>query len=82
MHKPPEQYLFLRRLVWHGMMGMALGIVFAGVLLFSHVSTLALLDNAGDLSSRLIFLVAVGLFFGIGALLTGAVFLVSDEIIG
>ena len=65
--------------MWHGMMGTTLGVVCAGALLFSGSSALALLDGAGDPSVRLDFLITVGLAFGIGSTLTGAMFLVGEE---
>ncbi len=82
MRKPPTQHLFLRRLLWHWMMGTTIGIIFAGALLVSRVPALEPFDGAGDVAGSVVFLIAVGLFFGIGALLTGAVFLVGEEIIG
>jgi hypothetical protein len=79
MRKPLAQYVFLRRLLWHGMMGATLGVVCAGALLFSGSSALALLDGASDPSVRLDVLLTVGLAFGMAATLTGAMFLVGEE---
>lgn len=66
----------LRALAWHWLMGMALGVLCGGLRLMTSVPDLRLLAEDPALSlSRLGFLIAMGLVFGLGATLTGAIFL-------
>jgi hypothetical protein len=70
MTSPPRRFSLLHQLLWHWMMGMTLGILCAGLLLFTNAPGLA--DHLTSLSARLIFLLSVGFSFGVGATLTGA----------
>ncbi len=73
----PRQLPKMRQLLGHSMMGMALGILCAGLLLAGHVTDIAQLVNTQQQPwlARLVFLVSVGFSFGLGATLTGALFL-------
>lgn len=79
--KPPSskpRFTF-RQLLWHCMMGMTLGILCAGLLLYTRIPELLPLDQPGAMVSRFGYLLAVGIPFGICATLTGALFTVSDQ---
>lgn len=69
----------LRQLLWHWMMGTMLGIVCAGLLLNADITALASLDNPASFLGRLVFLGSVGIAFGLGAVLTGAMLLAFEE---
>jgi hypothetical protein len=65
-----------RALAWHWLMGMALGVLCGGLRLMTSVPSSRLLAEEPALSlSRLGFLIAMGLVFGLGATMTGAIFL-------
>jgi membrane-associated PAP2 superfamily phosphatase len=65
-----------RALAWHWLMGMALGVLCGGLRLMTSAPYSRLLAEDPALSlSRLGFLVAMGMVFGLGATLTGAIFL-------
>jgi hypothetical protein len=77
-HRAPHPSF--QQLLWHGLMGITLGVICAGLLL--HVPS----ANASDLISApasslktLRFLLSFAFIFGIGATLTGAVFLNHDK---
>jgi hypothetical protein len=82
MRKPSTKKLSVRHLLWHLMMGTALGVLCAGLLLFSSLPELAPLVGPAGSFDRFEFLLGGGLFFGIGAMLTGVMFLVSEESMG
>jgi len=62
------------------MMGTTLGVVFAGLLLHSGaLQAVGLVDAPVGLSARLGILLVVACVFGVGATLTGALFLLVGE---
>jgi hypothetical protein len=77
--KKPEKLLStatLMRLAGHAMMGVAMGLCFALTLAFANPSGIAeLLRDAGPS----VFIGALVTTFGVGAALTGAVFIMTDE---
>jgi hypothetical protein len=77
MPEPRRQFPDLYQLLWHGAMGMVLGILCAGILLVAHATHVV--GWPISVLARFIFLVSVGLSFGLGAMLTGAMFMVSGE---
>jgi hypothetical protein len=80
MPNPRRQLPEFYQLLWHGAMGMTLGILCAGILLVAHVPvTTHVVDQPISMLARFIFLVTVGLSFGIGAALTGAMFLAGEQ---
>lgn len=80
MSQKPGSRITLRQLLWHGMMGTALGILCAGMLLVSRLPELQpFLDDLSSALARLLFLLAIGLSFGLCATLTGAMFLVNEQ---
>ncbi len=80
MSNSPEPKLPFRKLLWHGMMGMTLGIVFAGLLLHSGaLQADGFIDDSVGLFARLGILLTVACVFGVGATLTGALFLVDEN---
>ena len=75
-----KPYSTWRQLLWHWMMGTALGILCAGVLLTSHAPELQpLFAGPADAFLRLMFLVLIGASFGMCATVTGALFLASEK---
>lgn len=69
-----------QQLLWHCLMGIALGVLCAGLLL--HVpsaNAASLLPAPGSSLKTLRFLLSFAFIFGIGATLTGAVFLNHDK---
>jgi hypothetical protein len=80
MPDPRRQFPELHQLLWHGAMGMVLGILCAGILLVAHAPEVTLVvGQPTSVLARFIFLVSVGLSCGLGAALTGAMFMVSGE---
>ena len=80
MPNPRRQLPELSQLLWHGAMGMVLGILCAGILLVAHAPEVThVVGWPISVLARFIFLVSVGLSFGLGAMLTGAMFMVSGE---
>jgi hypothetical protein len=67
-----------RQLLWHCLMGMTLGVICAGLLL-QIGGTNELIGSANTLAARLQFLLGVAFFFGVGATLTGVVFLINER---
>jgi hypothetical protein len=80
MLKPRTQDFPTRQLLWHAMMGTALGILCGGLRLATSAPYAQLLIDAPASSfSRLEYLVELGLAFGILATLTGAFFLKIEQ---
>jgi hypothetical protein len=70
----------LQQLLWHCLMGTALGVLCAGLLL--HVPSAAagsLIAAPASSLKTLRFLLSFALIFGLGATLTGALFLSHDK---
>ena len=68
------------QLLWHGLMGTALGVLCAGLL--PHVPSAAagsLIPAPASSLKTLRFLLSFALIFGVGATLTGALFLSHDK---
>ena len=69
-----------RQLLWHCLMGIALGVLCGGLLLqigASHPD--ALLHGGDTMVARLRLLLTVAFLFGAGATLTGATFLANEK---
>lgn len=69
-----------QQLLWHGLMGTALGVLCAGLLL--HVPSAAgdsLIGGPETSFETLRFLLSFAFLFGLGATLTGAMFLNHDK---
>jgi hypothetical protein len=60
-------------------MGTLLGVLCGGLLLLAHTPWIASIADAPH-SSRLIFLVAFGLSFGLGAAVTGVLFSIYENL--
>ncbi len=74
-----EPKLPFRKLLWHGMMGVTLGVIFAGLLLHSGaLQADGFVDAPVGVLARLGILLTIACVFGIGATLTGAIFLVDE----
>jgi hypothetical protein len=70
----------IRALAWHWLMGMALGVLCGGFRLVTSNPTSKLLADDPALSlSRLGFLITMGMAFGLGATLTGAILLKRER---
>jgi uncharacterized membrane protein YeiB len=68
------------QLLWHGLMGTALGVLCAGLLLQVPSSAAdSLLGAPATSFATLRFLLCFALLFGLGATLTGAMFLSHDQ---
>jgi len=68
-----------RKLLSHGMMGITLGVIFAGLLLHSGaLQADGFVDAHVGVLARLAILLTIACVFGIGATLTGALFLVDE----
>ena len=76
---PPQAYAFVRQLLWHCLMGIALGVFCGGLLLQIGASHPEALMRADTIAARLWFLLTIAFFFGVGATLTGATFLANDN---
>lgn len=69
----------LQRLVGHAFMGVAAGLVFGLVLVLINPSgTATLIEHGGD-QATVVIMSALVLTFGIGAALTGAVFILAED---
>jgi len=80
MSNSPEPKPTFHNLLWHGMIGTTLRVVFAGLLLHSGaLQAVSLVDAPVGLSARLGILLVVACVFGVGATLTGALFLLVGE---
>ncbi len=74
-----EPRLPFRKLLWHGMMGITLGVIFAGLLLYSGaLQADGFVDAHIGALARLGILLTIACVFGTGATLTGALFLVDE----
>lgn len=70
----------LKQLLWHCLMGVALGVLCGGLLLqlgASHPD--ALIHGPETIFARLRFLLTVAFFFGASATLTGATFMANEK---
>jgi hypothetical protein len=75
--EPPPSF---RKLLWHWMMGITLGLVFAGLLLHSGaLQAKGLVDGPLSRAMTLRILLTVAFVFGVGATLTGAMFIVNEK---
>jgi hypothetical protein len=80
MSWPTKNPISLQRLLWHAMMGIALGVICGGLLLISDGPEVQSIPGSlGSLTSRLVFLIFFGFWFGLGATMTGALFLANEE---
>lgn len=81
MSKPPSPILpLIKQLLWHCLMGVALGVLCGGLLLQIGASQPdALIHGADTVFERLRFLLTIAFFFGIAATLTGATFLANEK---
>ena len=81
MQKPTRSNrLPFRQLLWHCLMGVALGVLCGGLLLqigASHPD--ALLHSGDTMVARLRLLLTVAFLFGVGATLTGATFMANEK---
>jgi hypothetical protein len=80
MPKPPSMLVFTKQLLWHCLIGVALGVLCGGLLLnigSAHFD--AFIHGPDTMIARLRFLLTVALFFGAGSTLTGTVFLVNEK---
>jgi hypothetical protein len=69
----------LLRLVGHAAMGVAMGLAFALIVMVMDPSGIAtLIDNGGGQGTT-VFVSTLVLTFGIGATLTGAVFIMTED---
>jgi hypothetical protein len=66
------------RLMTHGMMGAALGLVFGLILLLTNPLVAALLHHGGS-PAIFVFVISLVTTFAIGATLTGAVFILTED---
>jgi hypothetical protein len=80
MPNRPQPQSSPTKLVWHCMMGITLGLLFAGLLLHSgELQAKGLVEGPLTRMVALRFLLTAAFLFGIGATLTGAMFLVNDK---
>jgi hypothetical protein len=80
MNKRNSGAVTIRQLLWHSLMGIILGVICAGLLLQisgSHPDNL--IDGPDTLLVRLRFVLKLAFFFGVGATLTGATFLMNEK---
>jgi hypothetical protein len=69
-----------QQLLWHGLMGTALGVLCAGLLLHVPSAAGASLIGGPETSFKTLrFLLSFAFLFGLGATLTGAMFLGHDK---
>ena len=66
------------RLMTHAMMGAALGLVFGLTLILLNPTVATLLEHGGG-SASIVFVIALVTTFSIGAALTGAVFILTED---
>lgn len=66
------------QLMTHAMMGAALGLVFTFALIWANPAVAELLNHGGS-TADLVFVVTMVTTFGIGAALTGVVFLLNGD---
>ena len=67
-----------RKLLWHCLMGIILGAIFAGSLLQIGGAN-ELIAGANTLAARMQFVLEIAFFFGVGATMTGATFLMNEK---
>ena len=67
----------LTKLVAHAAMGVAMGLLFA--LVVTLINRSGIISIAGDRTDNTVSLGALVLTFGIGATLTGAIFMMTEE---
>jgi hypothetical protein len=80
MREPGTRPAVLLQLACHWLMGMALGVLCAGLLLITKApEVVSLVGASASAHARLIFLVSVGISFGFSATLTGAIFLLNED---
>jgi hypothetical protein len=80
MQKPRQSRPPLEKLMWHGMMGITLGILFAGLLVHSGaLQAKGLIVGPLSLRATLQILLTFAFLFGVGATLTGALFLANEK---
>ena len=81
MSKPPSSIIVLaKQLLWHCLIGAALGVLCAGLLLnISGSHSDALIHGSDTMFVRLRFLLTVAFFFGVASTLTGAILLVNEK---
>lgn len=80
MPDSPQPHLTPHKLLWHCMMGITLGVLCAGVLLYSGtLQAKGLIDGPVTHATTLRILLTVAFVFGVGATLTGAMFLANDK---
>jgi len=69
----------LLKLVGHAAMGVAMGLAFALVLILVDLSSIATLIGHGGGQGTTVFVGTLVLTFGIGATLTGVVFIMTED---
>jgi hypothetical protein len=69
----------LLKLVVHAAMGVAMGLAFALILMVMDPSGIAALIQRGGSQDTAVFIGTLMLSFGIGAALTGAVFMMTED---
>jgi hypothetical protein len=69
----------LLKLVGHAAMGVAMGLAFALILILVDPSGIATLINHGGSQGITVFVGTLVLTFGIGATLTGVVFIMTED---
>lgn len=69
----------LLKLVGHSAMGVAMGLAFALILILVDPSGIATLINHGGSQNITVFVGTLVLTFGIGATLTGVVFIMTED---
>jgi hypothetical protein len=69
----------LLRLIGHAAMGVAMGLAFALILIVVDPSGIATLIDHGGSQGITVFIGSLALTFGIGATLTGAVFIMTED---
>ena len=68
----------LIKLMTHAMMGAALGLAFSLALILSNPAVASLLNHGGS-QAAMVFALTLVTTFAIGATLTGAVFILTEE---
>jgi cytochrome bd-type quinol oxidase subunit 2 len=80
MSKRPSILPLIKQLTWHCLMGVALGVLCAGLLLqIGAAHPDALIHGSDTILARLRFLLTVAFFFGLAATLTGATFMANEK---
>jgi hypothetical protein len=77
---PSSKIVFTKQLLWHCLIGVALGVLCGGLLLnIGSAHPDAFIHGPDTMMARLHFLLTVAFFFGAGSTLTGTVFLVNEK---